>query len=255
MDGTGNIIGGTSPGDGNVISGNQFGGVDVGGVTDTLIEEQPHRNQRCRHCRDSQQARRRLNRAQATGTIVGGTTPSARNVISGSEGAGVSLAETTGCVVEGNYIGTDVTGTQPIGNYDGVLIGEDNLAASNNTIGGTEPGAGNVILGNAVQVVVQGGSIGNEILSNAIFSNQVGGEAILFQAASDPSETDPNDLQNFPVIATVSSAGGTTHIVRIAQQHTQFNPFWIRFFLCQCLGRPQQLRTRAVPHRVAYPYH
>src|SRR5207237_7985559 len=47
----------------------------------------------------------------ATGNVIGGTTPAARNVIGGdSDGAGVLIADAGayGNMVIGNYIGTDV---------------------------------------------------------------------------------------------------------------------------------------------------
>ena len=48
-------------------------------------------------------------------------------------------------VVAGNFIGTDLTGTRPLANRgDGVMI----LASPSNTIGGSAPGAGNLISGN-----------------------------------------------------------------------------------------------------------
>ena len=67
----------------------------------------------------------------ATGNDVGGTVAGARNVISGNGGPGVSILS-DGNRVEGNYIGTDATGTQSISNNVGVSI-----AGSHNTVGGT----------------------------------------------------------------------------------------------------------------------
>src|SRR5689334_25318327 len=42
---------------------------------------------------------------------VGGTTPAARNLISGNIGSGIALGSGSGNTVQGNLIGTDVTGT------------------------------------------------------------------------------------------------------------------------------------------------
>ena len=47
-------------------------------------------------------------------------------------------------MVQGNFIGTDVSGTTALGNRDGVYIQSSN----GNTIGGTTAGARNVISGN-----------------------------------------------------------------------------------------------------------
>ena len=79
---------------------------------------------------------------------IGGTEPAARNVISGFD-AGVKLLGGTGNRVMGNFIGTDVTGTQPLGNAgSGVafLLWYGSFSAiSGNRVGGTQPGAGNLI--------------------------------------------------------------------------------------------------------------
>src|SRR5208337_2496624 len=77
---------------------------------------------------------------------IGGTTPGARNLITGNFSDGVLitiLSEDN--LVEGNYIGTNIQGTGPLRNgQDGVAV----LDASDDTVGGTVQGAGNVISGN-----------------------------------------------------------------------------------------------------------
>ncbi len=94
---------------------------------------------------------------------IGGTTAAARNVISGNSFYGIitgSLAD--GVKVQGNYIGTNAAGTSVLANsFGGVYVqGRDNL------IGGTMPGAGNVIAGGETGVwihnstSVQGNLIG-----------------------------------------------------------------------------------------------
>ncbi len=81
---------------------------------------------------------------QADGNTVGGTTPQARNIISGSKYNGVVVSGDNN-TIQGNYIGTDVTGTVDLGNgRNGVWIN----GGSDNLVGGTESGAGNLIYGN-----------------------------------------------------------------------------------------------------------
>src|SRR5262249_54324960 len=79
--------------------------------------------------------------------VIGGTTPGARNVISGNADSGInsfytytpSVPPAQGTLVEGNYIGTDASGTGPLGNANyGVVIAD----ASNSSV------TGNVISGN-----------------------------------------------------------------------------------------------------------
>lgn len=62
--------------------------------------------------------------SNGSNNTVGGTTPGARNVISGNTNEGVIIAEpaATGNAVQGNYIGTDPTGTAALGNNRGVYI-------------------------------------------------------------------------------------------------------------------------------------
>ena len=73
------------------------------------------------------------------GATIGGTTPTAANIIGFNYSAGVSIGGSvnTGTVVIGNFIGTD-SASDPLGNLVGVSIN-----ASGNTIG--QAGAGNTI--------------------------------------------------------------------------------------------------------------
>ena len=116
------------------------------------------------------------------GNTIGGTTAGARNIISDNGSDGVSIINNaTGNLVQGNFIGTDVTGTAPLGNANvGVLI----EAATNNTIGGATAGARNVISGNAFDGVflatmatgnlVQGNFIGTDVTGTAAIGNRYG---------------------------------------------------------------------------------
>ena len=91
-----------------------------------------------------------------------------RNVISGNDQNGVLIsgAGTSSNFVQGNYIGTDVTGTLDLGNgFSGVEL----EGTANNEIGGADPINGNVISGNdssGVQVISF--SAGNVVAANLI---------------------------------------------------------------------------------------
>jgi CSLREA domain-containing protein len=106
----------------------------------------------------------------STGNRIGGRTVAERNLISGNTGkgnlGGVKIdGGATGNIIQGNFIGSDITGTLPIGNEGrGVAIHN----GSGNFIGGAQPGAGNLIIGNrATGVRIVQGS-GNLILGNYI---------------------------------------------------------------------------------------
>ena len=96
-----------------------------------------------------------------------------RNLVSGNQSDSVLISGqgTTGNVVAGNLIGTDITGTGELGYYGqaGVVID----SASGNTVGGTTASAGNIIgytyYGESGVSVVGIGSVGNSILANRIF--------------------------------------------------------------------------------------
>jgi hypothetical protein len=100
---------------------------------------------------------------QTSNNLIGGTTALQRNVISGNRFNGIhfpsppnSSIQSSGNVIQGNYVGTDVSGTQPLPNS--TAAGSTGLAGifliSNNAkIGGLEPGAGNLVSGNAADGV------------------------------------------------------------------------------------------------------
>jgi hypothetical protein len=100
---------------------------------------------------------------QTPNNRVGGTTPAARNLISGKGATGIEIFESfaSNNVIQGNFIGTDRTGTKAIGNTDRALV--VNMNASAALIGGEAAGAGNVISGNLdaglpwmVQIITSG---------------------------------------------------------------------------------------------------
>ena len=103
----------------------------------------------------------------AAGNRIGGTTPAARNLISGNSNRGVVL-DTNDNVIAGNLIGTDRTGVVGLGNGAAMVL--FNFAADN-VIGGLgvfSP-ASNTIAGNLTGGVIIGtNSIGHDILGNRI---------------------------------------------------------------------------------------
>ena len=109
--------------------------------------------------------------------LVGGTVPEARNIISANTSANVALGINgagTAATVQGNYIGTDVTGTKSLGATFVVGI---NVGSNNNLIGGLVPAARNVISGNSIGIQI-GSSfpvpLGNTVQGNFIGLNAAG---------------------------------------------------------------------------------
>jgi hypothetical protein len=158
----------------------------------------------------------------ATDNLIGGTTPGAANFVSANLQYGVSLSDagTSGNTVEGNSIGTDVTGTNGLGNGTGSFYGanvELQSGATGNFIGGISPGASNVIVFSSVKGVLL---FGSDTTNDAIRGNSIYGNTNLGIDLGNVGVTvnhtgflaGPNDLQNYPVITNAYGSGITTVI-------------------------------------------
>ncbi|HEX4319689.1 MAG TPA: choice-of-anchor D domain-containing protein [Acidobacteriaceae bacterium] len=191
-------IGGTLPGDANVISGNPTN-VDINDITEG-------------HSAKNSSVQGNLIGTDPTGTIdvsggrdvgvsiiagpsnmlIGGTAPAARNIISGNNYGVYIYDGSFNNTVQGNYIGTDITGTKAVGNTTaGFSTGVDtdplvmiglNISAGDTTLGGSIAGAGNVISGNGGDgVQIAGASNGpngqNSLQGNTIQGNLIGTDA------------------------------------------------------------------------------
>ncbi|MBI3949375.1 MAG: HYR domain-containing protein [Acidobacteria bacterium] len=231
-----NIIGGTTPGARNIISGNGGDGVFIDGGAGDLggwgnLVQGNFIGTDVTGTADLGNFNGVSIQGFAPNNTIGGTVAGARNVISGNDQLGVAIvtAGATGNLVQGNFIGTDVTGTAAVGNSsNGVHIG-----ASSNTIGGTESGAGNTIAFNGGPGVLVFASTGNAILFNSIFSNTgLGIDLFPFGVTPNDSgdgDTGANNLQNFPVLTSAISCGGTTTIQGMLNS-TANTTFRLEFF-------------------------
>jgi hypothetical protein len=171
--GTNNQIGGTASGARNVISGNSYYAVDPVGASGTLIQG----NYIGTDAAGTAAVGNRTGVYLENDTNLGGTVPGAGNLVSGNTETGVDVLGKQNRV-EGNLIGTDVTGTKPIRNQYGVVV---TLYSSGAVIGGTQPGAGNLISGNETGIsvgasgtLIQGNRIGTDISGTKAVGNVVG---------------------------------------------------------------------------------
>ena len=252
-----NTIGGTAAAARNVISGNNEYGIQASNGDNNLIEGNyigtdytgtaaiANRYSGIVLDVDSDQTTQQ-------NTIIGGTVAGAGNLISGN-GDGITFDAALGTTVEGNLIGTDVTGTLPLPNsHDGISIDDD---VSNTTIGGTANGRGNIIAFNGDGTAGAGGVIigdtsagttqddgeggtttiptpvGDAVLGNSIFSNDglgidLAGDGVTLD--DSVGHSGPNNYQNFPVItaASVDSDGyldisGTLHATPHSSIHVE----------------------------------
>jgi len=145
---------------------------------------------------------------------IGGAAAGEGNVVSGNERYGIAIWGTNavGNVIAGNTVGLAADGTSPRGNArDGIWLYD----TSQNTVGGTAPGAGNFVAHNAGSGVSVRGSnaVENAILGNSIYSNAVLGIDLADDnnvQVNDFLDTDQgaNGLQNYPHLD--SAAFGST---------------------------------------------
>ena len=182
---SGNLIGGILPNQKNVISGNTSGGLTFQGTT-TNSNAKNNIVQGNLIGTDATGTLNRGNRfnvqfVNAPNNILGGNSAAARNIISGSNaaddnsvgtGIAVSGLESYGNTIIGNYIGTDITGTQSISNVRGGLLVL--FGANNNVIGTDNVGEGNLISGNGQYGIYLQGNTATPVTSNSIKGNYIG---------------------------------------------------------------------------------
>jgi Bacterial Ig domain/Periplasmic copper-binding protein (NosD) len=221
-----NLIGGTSLGAGNLISGNHSDGILVGPsigagnaiqgnkIGTDLKGETPLAN-----------VGNGVN-VQASGLLIGGVGAGAGNLISGNDQDGVLIGASfnTGLpaddnLVQGNLIGTDATGASALANgAGGVAIFGNSYGASGNSIGGTTLGAANIIAFNNGNGVTVGSyssdtaAIDNSILSNSIYANSglgisLGDDGV---TPNNSGPFGPNLLQNYPDLLVAASFSSST---------------------------------------------
>ena len=149
----------------------------------------------------------------SSSSTVGGSTVAARNLISGSDFSSVGIgtfdaSTTANHIVQGNYIGTDITGTVPIPN--GISVGVPGNAL------GSQINANRIAFNGSTGVQIDEPSGSNTpgtriaIFENEIFGNSGLGIDLgpLGITPNDPGDADvgANFRQNFPVLTAFSSA-------------------------------------------------
>ncbi|RPJ32721.1 MAG: hypothetical protein EHM35_11215, partial [Planctomycetaceae bacterium] len=170
-----------------------------------------------------------------TNTIVGGTTPQTRNLISanGTYGIVISGASSANNTIQGNLIGTDTTGTLDLGNgSNGIFIG---YGASGNLIGGDSPEAGNLIGFNKAAdggLKVTDGTrntiLNNRFASNAGLGIQLGIDGVTLNDTGD-GDSGANNLQNFPVLTQVIPGPPNVRVGGVLDS-TPNTTFTVQFF-------------------------
>ncbi|CAN5547219.1 hypothetical protein BH10ACI3_BH10ACI3_16850 [soil metagenome] len=167
---------------------------------------------------------------QSDNNVIGGTAVADRNVISGNLTAGLSIRGSNNSV-KGNFIGRNASNTSSVANQIGILITISRkllvtgtpvtTAIAGNTIGGTEPGAANIIGQNTQYgISISTSSLqnrGNLIRGNIILDSEttLGHKPISLTGTTTPLANDPrdpdtgaNDRQNRPDITSADATSG-----------------------------------------------
>jgi len=158
-----NVVGGQTPEERNLISGNQWGGVDLGksdknSVLGNFIGTNIYGDTAIPNGHSGITISGNQN-------SIGGLEPGESNLISGNGHSGISISGDDN-IVSGNYIGTDVTGQYSIPNDDhGIFI---HYGAKNNKIGPQNTIKFNIEDGVKIEA---DSTTGNTITQNSISQN------------------------------------------------------------------------------------
>ncbi len=245
-----NFVGGPTPGEINVISGNTTYGIFIAGGGAGIVT-------------DDNVITNNYIGPNATGTaslgnLVAGikidtfsdSTLLTGNVISGNQNALIlASASNTNTSVLGNLIGIAPDGTTPMGNtFYGILISDASLAS----IGGVISGQGNEIANNGGNgVTIISGALKNTLLANSIHDNtslgiDLADDGVTANDATD-SDSGPNGKQNSPALtgATLDGAGGMRITYNIDSSATTANSILVEFFEADVSGEGKTFIARA----------
>jgi hypothetical protein len=239
------VIGGPTPGERNVISGNLFG-IESSGQSYVI--------------------RGNFIGTDVTGTavlpntghgivllgddhLIGGVDPGAGNLISGNGSHGILIQGGSSNTVQGNRIGTDLAGTAPLPNGSfGINVQFGFQIPVDNLIGGTNASAANVIAFNGLGGIGATNSQGTTIRFNRIFRNRGNLGFAGLGIDLDVDNVTPNDdgdadagangLLNFPLIRSVTIDTTSTRVIGTFQGAAD-SGFWLDFYWSECNLRPR----------------
>jgi len=178
-----NMIGGEFPELRNIISGNGASGIDLGGPDGscagvTSVEGNYIGTDRTGKLRVPNANHGVIVENGSEFNIIGCEVLDGDNLISGNTDAGVFIADTDSCAVQGNFIGTDRTGKAALPNNRGLVINN----SSDNAVGFSPFDFSiypNVISGNTLNgIELVGGSSRNFVLGNLVGTDLNGTAAV-----------------------------------------------------------------------------
>jgi titin len=159
-----------------------------------------------------------------------------RNVIAGNLGWGIRVFEKgSDLLIAGNSIGVNANGAVLGNSKSGIFL----HMAYGVKVGGVTSAMQNIIANNGGGGIVVGwdssstAEVNNILRGNALYANtglgiDLGGDGV---TANDPADADsgPNALQNYPILSTATSAAATTTITGTLNSKPNTS-FWIDFY-------------------------
>ena len=213
--GVGNSIGGTAPGQRNIIAGNNNWGIDIQENNNTIAGNYVGTD-----------ASGLLPLGNGLGGINIGSSNNTvnNNLVAANNGPGILTTAFNSSFLN-NVVGADAGGN-PLGNNgDGVRIQQPSGTSSGTTAAQSNTLNGNTIsfnLGAGVAILATDSSLGggtaNQVADNSIFSNtglgiDLGDDGVTPNGPALQTRAGANHLQNYPVLTSAVSAGGSTTIL------------------------------------------
>ena len=191
-----NTIGGTSFNSGNRISGNSAEGIKIQSGSNNTI--------RFNLIGTNVDATSALGNGSYGVFITGGNDNlvgllGQPNIISGNGNSAIGIFNGARNITRANFIGVDVLGGYAIANGQGIFVTD----GTDNTIGGTTVGMGNLISGNLSTGITIGGGSGNKVQFNTLGTNPASTVAIPNQGTGIRVIDAPNTT-----IGPAATAGG-----------------------------------------------
>ena len=236
-----NHVGGTATGARNVISANAGEGIFILGTgTSNNVIQGNYIGTDATGAVGRGNSYEGISITSATNTLIGGVAAGAGNLISANNNDAIYLSYSSGNVIQGNLIGTAADGLGALGNLQhGVDI---QAGSSNNIVGGTTAGAGNVLAYAQTfngygycGVRVRDGAVNNLISGNSIFSNNglgidlsTYGVTQIYPCENGVPANAANAGQNYPVLTNVY--GGTAIQIRGTLNSGAGKTYLLQFF-------------------------
>ncbi|QGJ68962.1 Hypothetical protein PBC10988_6270 [Planctomycetales bacterium 10988] len=198
-----NTIGGSTTGQGNVVSGNSGHGMTFSQATQNLVLQNTIGMSGSGSSSISNSgAGISLQNASDSNTI-GLSSAGTGNLISGNSGEGIALNASSGNQIFGNFIGPNSSGTSGAGNGShGIFLSTE---SNSNTIGGTTSDQGNLISGNNGSGVLIFDSSNNVLQSNYIGVTSDGLNAL--------ANTSHGVFVSSALNNTIGGSGGTGNLI------------------------------------------